>query len=195
MLKGEWASCKWLDGEKAYSELTHNPYQTLYGHQDSIICLDFDHAGGSLVSSSYDATCRVWDLASQKCIGTLSGHTGIVRCLQVRDNNHVYTGSDDFTIRNWDLSLIPPARSQSPSVMSTASSPAQSPKLDPQTHGDIVPSITECCIDTLEGHSGPVTAIYADDNHLVSGAFLMDGIMVSELTLFSCRYLDLPIKP
>ncbi|CAO3697023.1 unnamed protein product [Umbelopsis ramanniana] len=144
--------------------------KTLYGHQDSIICLDFDHAGGSLVSSSYDATCRVWDLASQKCIGTLSGHTGIVRCLQVRDNNHVYTGSDDFTIRNWDLSLIPSARSQSPSVMSTASSPAQSPKLDPQTHGDIVPSITECCIDTLEGHSGPVTAIYADDNHLVSGS-------------------------
>jgi WD40 repeat protein len=130
------------------------------------------------VSSSYDNTCRVWDLMSQKCIGTLSGHSGIVRCLQVRDNNHVYTGSDDFTIRNWDLSLIPPARSQSPSVMSSASSPSQSPKLDPQAHHDIVPSITECCIDTLEGHSGPVTAIYADDNHLVSDAFLIDGSMI-----------------
>ncbi|KAH8556694.1 WD40-repeat-containing domain protein [Umbelopsis sp. PMI_123] len=144
--------------------------KTLYGHEDSIICLDFDHAEGSLISSSYDASCRVWNLASQKCVGTLSGHSGIVRCLQVRENNHVYTGSDDFTIRHWDLSLIPPARSQSPSVMSTASSPSQSPRLDPQAHNDIVPSITECCIDTLEGHNGPVTAIFADEKHLVSGS-------------------------
>jgi division protein 1 len=142
-------------------------FQTLYGHEDSIICLDFDHAGGSLVSSSYDASCRVWDLASQKCVGMLTGHTGIVRCLQVRENTHVYTGSDDYTIRHWDLSVIPPARSQSPSVMSNTSSPSQSPRLDPQSQGDIVPSITECCIDMLEGHNGPVTAIHADEHHLV----------------------------
>ncbi|KAG2184490.1 hypothetical protein INT43_000399 [Umbelopsis isabellina] len=144
--------------------------KTLYGHEDSIISLDFDHARGSLVTSSYDATCRVWDLSSQKCVGTLAGHAGIVRCLQIQEGNHVYTGSDDYTIRQWDLSLIPSARSQSPSVMSNSSSPSQSPRLDPQAHADIVPNITECCINTLEGHSGPVTAIHADEKNLVSGS-------------------------
>lgn len=109
-------------------------------------------------------------MSSQKCVGTLAGHAGIVRCLQIQEGNHVYTGSDDYTIRQWDLSLIPSARSQSPSVMSNSSSPSQSPRLDPQSHADIVPNITECCINTLEGHSGPVTAIHADEKNLVSGS-------------------------
>ncbi|KAI8994586.1 WD40-repeat-containing domain protein [Pilobolus umbonatus] len=139
--------------------------KTLSGHTDEVICLDFNHPKGMLVSSSLDGTVKAWDLYRNRCLGNLNGHNGLVRCLQL-DDARLLTGSDDGTIKQWDLTLIPPVSSSlSISSFSAFSSAPSSPTL---TAADNVGIINESF--TLEGHQGEVTAIYADRHTVVSGS-------------------------
>ncbi|RUS15615.1 WD40-repeat-containing domain protein, partial [Jimgerdemannia flammicorona] len=161
---------------------------TLYGHEEPIICLDFDKLYGTLVTSAYDSTVRVWDLAMYKCLGALEGHSGRksasitdpqtlsshpdrVRCIQLTDKR-LLTGSDDWSIKQWDLSLLPPSRSRSPSLSSTASTmstPLGSPTASSFDQRPLE-TLRGCDVGTFDGHNGEVTCIYADEKHLVSGA-------------------------
>jgi division protein 1 len=134
-----------------------------------VITLDFDKPYGTLVSSSYDSTMRVWDLTNQRCLGTLEGHSDKVRCLQLHDKKLV-TGSDDWSIKYWDLSLIPRTRSRSPSLFSSISgmsSPPQSPTLSASHGSEVLPILDNCCVGTLEGHNGEVTALHWSENTVV----------------------------
>lgn len=146
------------------------PVQTLEGHEDDILCIDFNHPKGVLVSSSLDGTIRAWDLHRSRCLGALEGHSSLVRCLQLEDAC-LLTGSDDGSIRHWDLSLVPPAPSPS-SVGSSSgfsSSAPNSPALSAATTTDeALPMLSDCCISTLEGHQAEVTAIYTDKATAVS---------------------------
>ncbi|KAI7888207.1 WD40-repeat-containing domain protein [Mucor mucedo] len=137
-------------------------FKTLEGHTDDVICVDFNHPKGMMVSSSMDGTVRAWDLYRNKCLGTLEGHQGLVRCLQL-DEARLLTGSDDGTIKQWDLSLIE-ASSSSISSFSVFSSAPSSPSLTAVDSGLINETFT------LEGHQSEVTAIFADRNSVVSGS-------------------------
>lgn len=56
------------------------------------------------ISGSYDATLRVWDLRSKKCIKVLSGHSNKITCLAISaDNSFAVSGAEDTTLRIWDL--------------------------------------------------------------------------------------------
>ena len=69
------------------------------GHTNGIICLQFDD--NVLITGSYDATIKVWDLETCKVIRTLRGHDSGIRCLQF-DDTKLISGSMDTTIKVWN---------------------------------------------------------------------------------------------
>ncbi|ORZ25860.1 WD40-repeat-containing domain protein [Absidia repens] len=143
--------------------------KSLHGHEGSILCVDFDHSKGTLVSSSLDDTLRVWDLRQGRCCGQLDGHSDMVRCLQL-DDMRLLTGSDDGTVKQWDLAGISSAPTPASTDSFSGFSSAQaSPSLSPVIPDD-TPSSNGYCVSTFDGHQGEVTAIHADSSNLVSGS-------------------------
>ncbi|KAJ5908800.1 E3 ubiquitin ligase complex SCF subunit sconB [Penicillium taxi] len=69
------------------------------GHTDSVMCLQFED--NILMTGSYDATVKIWDLETGDELRTLRGHTAGVRCLQF-DDTKLITGSLDRSIRVWN---------------------------------------------------------------------------------------------
>lgn len=65
-------------------------------------------AGRSLVTASRDWLLRVWDLASLTLVATLPGHRGTVRCLacSISLPNIVFSGSNDKSVRVWDMNAL-----------------------------------------------------------------------------------------
>jgi WD40 repeat protein len=55
------------------------------------------------ISSSYDRTLRLWDVATACERRRFQGHEGKVHCLVRLDDRHVASGSEDKTIRLWDV--------------------------------------------------------------------------------------------
>ncbi|KAK4521606.1 uncharacterized protein ATC70_004135 [Mucor velutinosus] len=137
-------------------------FKTLEGHTDDVVCLDFNHPKGMLVSSSMDGTVKAWDLYRNRCLGNLEGHAGVVRCLHLNEAR-LLTGADDHTIKQWDLSLIPPPQ-PSFSGSSVFSSTPSSPSLTAIDGGIVNETFT------LEGHQGEITALHANQSSAVSGS-------------------------
>ncbi|KAH8097106.1 WD40 repeat-like protein [Cristinia sonorae] len=52
----------------------------MYGHTDSVYCLEFDSS--KIITGSRDRTIKVWSLKTGKCLATFSGHNGSVLCLK-----------------------------------------------------------------------------------------------------------------
>ncbi|KAJ6626942.1 WD40-repeat-containing domain protein [Mycena sp. CBHHK59/15] len=125
-------------------------FMTLDGHTTPITALDFSEPYGTLVSASQDdAQPRVWDLFSGTEIGRLRGHSGTVKCVQVED--HVcLTGGSDGNVRLWDLRRVDADQADG--------------------WGDEGEIRDDCCARVLEGHTKAVTALYFEDDCLVTGA-------------------------
>ena len=71
----------------------------LKGHSNGIMSLQFDDT--TLITGSYDATVKVWDIKTGEEIRTLTGHAAGIRCLQF-DGDKLITGSLDRTIKVWN---------------------------------------------------------------------------------------------
>lgn len=118
-------------------------FKSFEGHMDDITCLDFNHPKGILVSASLDGEVRAWDLYRNQYLGNIEGHVLPVRCLQLNEAR-LLTGSNDGTIKQWDLSLIP-------------NEPFNDTSIVKETF-------------TLKGHQSGVTTFDADQHTLVSGS-------------------------
>ena len=80
---------------------------------------------GRVVSGSFDGTLKVWDASTSECLRTLTGHTNDARrrrlvkprvdrsstprraqvnCVAALLNGNVVSGSDDETLKVWDVS-------------------------------------------------------------------------------------------
>ncbi|KAG6840857.1 hypothetical protein C0991_003728, partial [Blastosporella zonata] len=157
--------------------------QTLESHTTPITALDFSEPYGTLVSASQeDAQPRVWDLFSGSEIGRLRGHSGAVKCIQVED--HVcLTGGEDGNVRLWDLRRVEEDNDGwstggfvSLSDVAEEDETERDPELEDAPNGirDSVPQDTPekdgPCARLLEGHTKAVTALYFEDECLVTGA-------------------------
>ena len=143
-------------------------------HNDIITALDFDAPFGTMVSSAFDDTVRVWDLNLGRCIGLLEGHQASVRCLQI-DENMIATGSMDASIRLWDLNQIEYVPRQSRATK--ALNPDEEEEGDGQQDSpEIIPehpahsSTADCHVHTLSAHVAEITAMHFRGDTLVSGS-------------------------
>lgn len=153
--------------------------QTLAGHSTPITALDFSEPYGTLVSASQEESQpRVWDLLTGEEIGRLRGHQGTVKCIQVED--HVcLTGGDDGTVRLWDLRRVDDDDEWEGEMLSLSDVAEEDESHDgdgAKTNG-IRPSSSRPSsvveqdgpsIRVLEGHSKAVSALYFEDECLVS---------------------------
>ncbi|MCH8902544.1 MAG: class I tRNA ligase family protein [Bacteroidetes bacterium] len=74
------------------------------GHLGAVYTLSLDPGENYLASGSFDATVKIWELATGKEIKTLDGHTGPVRTVDFSpDGKYLASGSDDHTIKLWDM--------------------------------------------------------------------------------------------
>ncbi|RUS34835.1 WD40-repeat-containing domain protein [Jimgerdemannia flammicorona] len=88
----------------------------IYGHTDIVLCLGRSRDGLVFVSGSKDNTARIWavntdhsDLdARYRCAGICVGHTEAVGAVAMsqKTTDFVITGSQDRTIKCWDLSKL-----------------------------------------------------------------------------------------
>jgi hypothetical protein len=78
--------------------------RTLAGHTDLVTGVVVTPDGGRAISSSWDKTLKVWDLASGQELLTLSGHTDLVTDVAVTpDGSRAISSSYDNTLKVWDL--------------------------------------------------------------------------------------------
>ncbi|ETO27540.1 G-protein beta WD-40 repeats containing protein [Reticulomyxa filosa] len=78
--------------------------KVLQGHDDVMTCVRFSSDGSRIISSSYDETVRIWNIASGKQIQIFKGHSDLVYAAEFSpDGNIVVSCSKDKTIRLWDV--------------------------------------------------------------------------------------------
>lgn len=165
------------------STLAYVACQSLESHLTPITALDFSEPYGTLVSASQDDTQpRVWDLLTGEEIGRLRGHRGTVKCIQVEDHIAL-TGSEDGTVRIWDLRRVDEDDEWETGDMVSLSDVAEEDEdVEERTNGIMQggsnssrpSSVVERegpCIRALEGHTKTVSAMYFEDECLVRPVF------------------------
>ncbi|KAK9394662.1 U5 small nuclear ribonucleoprotein 40 kDa protein [Crotalus adamanteus] len=80
-------------------------YATLKGHSGAVMELHYNTDGSMLFSASTDKTVAVWDSETGERVKRLKGHTSFVNsCYPARRGPQlVCTGSDDGTVKLWDI--------------------------------------------------------------------------------------------
>ncbi|KAK7694214.1 hypothetical protein QCA50_001394 [Cerrena zonata] len=164
-------------------------FMSLTGHVAPLTALDFSEPYGTLVSASQEDTQpRVWDLLTGEEIGRLRGHRGAVKCIQVED--HIcLTGGEDGSARIWDLRRVDEDEEwESGEVLSLSDVAEEEDGVtedgvkiarDPEVNGNsnsirqgamTEPEMSPACARVLEGHSKAVSALYFEEDCLVTGA-------------------------
>ncbi|KAH8111514.1 WD40 repeat-like protein [Phellopilus nigrolimitatus] len=138
-----------------------------------LIALDFSEPYGTLVSaaaedgSDGDPAPRVWDMLAVEEIGRLRGHSGTVRALQVEE--HVcLTGGEDGAVRVWDLRRVGETDAEIVSLADISEEGDEEGSI--RANGGVRVEPDGPCARVLEGHSKAVTALYFEENCLVTGA-------------------------
>lgn len=156
-------------------------FLTFSSHHTPISALDFSEPYGTLVSASSgnvsedaeeDPSPIVWDLLTASEIGHLRGHRGAVKTLQVED--HVcLTGGEDGSVRVWDLRRVGDDDDlvNVSGVNGNEDDAAGSTSNGIRNGENAVDELNVTdgpCARVLEGHSKAVTALFFEENCLVS---------------------------
>ncbi|KZV81766.1 WD40 repeat-like protein [Exidia glandulosa HHB12029] len=147
-------------------------FMTLEGHSAPVTALDFSEPYGLLVTAAQDDSTRLWDLCSGEEIGRLRGHSGAVKCTQVEEHMCL-TGGVDSTVRVWDLRLVDEEAVEGGDGDETLDEFGMRASTSSNSVGvGIDDSMSEenGCTRVLRGHSRAITALYFEDNCLVTGA-------------------------
>ncbi|KAF8323591.1 WD40-repeat-containing domain protein [Cantharellus anzutake] len=155
-------------------DVRENPYhiRLLEGHTHAVRALAAH--GRTLVSGSYDATVRVWDIITGDCKFTLTGHTQKVYSVVLDSiRNQVCSGSMDGSVRIWSLktgqllhtlightSLVG-LLSLSPTTLVSAAADSTLRIWDP-TSGSLQ--------HVLSAHTGAITCFQHDEFKVLSGS-------------------------
>lgn len=125
----------------------------------------------------------MWDLLTGEELGQLRGHKGTVKCVQVEDMVCL-TGGDDGNVRVWDLRKVDEDEdwertSEVTSLSDVAEEDEGVDELGMRKDGNgVIRQGTSTagsavdkdgpCVRLLEGHTKAVTALYFEDDCLVS---------------------------
>ncbi|EIW86359.1 WD40 repeat-like protein [Coniophora puteana RWD-64-598 SS2] len=158
-------------------------FMTLESHTTPITALDFSEPYGTLVTAAQEDTQpRVWDLMSGEEIGRLRGHRAPVKCVQV-ENELCLTGGEDGVVRLWDLRQVEDGEDWQRALPEVVEEDEGSGfgdddgELVERPNGIRSSAQSEAgtdaggpCVRLFEGHSKAVTALYFEDECLVTGA-------------------------
>jgi len=99
---------------KTYSNISHSEKNLPLIDQESsdneLLCICFNPSNvgdrpDTFLTGGNDTIIKVWDLNTHEKLGELRGHSDAVTCLVV-DANFVISGSDDTTVRVWNLCVV-----------------------------------------------------------------------------------------
>ncbi len=80
------------------------PMSEMFGHTNKMIYNMFSPDSRQLISTSWDKTARIWDVATGREVDVLSGHSHIVdRAYFSSDARYTVTMGEDFSARLWDF--------------------------------------------------------------------------------------------
>jgi WD40 repeat protein len=72
------------------------------GYRDTIISITADQY--FVYAAGFARAIYQWNVSSGSISGSFEGHTNDVNCLKL-NNNFIFSGSTDRTVRVWDLQL------------------------------------------------------------------------------------------
>jgi len=168
---------------------------TLHGHTDWVNDAFLHSPSRTIFSASDDATVRMWDLDSGKCLRVFQGpdgHVGQVQCVvpltdyiaNVDDDDssanasvsppaHILTGSLDNTIKVWNVATGACVRTLFGHVEGVWSMAADKIRAVSGAHDRLV-KIWDLqsgrCEKTLSDHLAPVSCVYLSDSRVASGS-------------------------
>lgn len=98
---GQWGG--WREGYiKVYNTATGENVRTFTGHK--VLCVGYSPDGKIIASGGNDNCIRLWDVATGKEIGILSGHEDFVVSISFSgDGKYLLSASMDGTAKVWDL--------------------------------------------------------------------------------------------
>jgi WD40 repeat protein len=80
-----------------------NPLATSFRHDRGITTLDFTPDGDRLISGSFDATIKCWDLVNRELVYTLVDHPSWIKSLKINPNGQLFASASQDGIRFWNL--------------------------------------------------------------------------------------------
>ncbi|KAG0249200.1 hypothetical protein BG011_009514 [Mortierella polycephala] len=146
------------------------PKNKLYGHNDSVYCVQFDN--NKIVTGSRDKTIKFWDLHKLVCTHTLRGHTQSVLCLQFNDNMMV-SGSSDNTVIVWDMKTHQPISrlyGHTAGVLDVCFDDQYIVSCSKDATIKVWDARTKVLLKTMMGHLGPVNAVQLYKGQVVSAS-------------------------
>lgn len=85
----------------SFSDLSRSKFTETLG---SVLALAFSPNGNLLATGSTNGVVHIWDIASDKIIASLNGHTDWIRAIEFsHDGNLLVSCGDDQTLRIWDV--------------------------------------------------------------------------------------------
>lgn len=144
--------------------------------------------------ASVDPALKVWDIATQKCLRTLDGHTNATTSVSLaRDQIRVVSGSYDRTIRLWNLEtgeVMATLRGHSDRVNSVQVTPEG--RFAVSGSDDNTVKVWDLaagtCVGTLEGHKSYVysVAISPDGDWIASTGFTDESVRLWDWKSGAC---------
>ena len=80
---------------------------TLRGHTRGVACARFSPDGKWIASCGADASVRIWEVGSGKCVHVLMGHlAGVSTVSWAPEGGLLASGGDDKVVRLWNATTV-----------------------------------------------------------------------------------------
>ncbi|KAK2829856.1 hypothetical protein FQN49_007191 [Arthroderma sp. PD_2] len=153
---------------------TGKPLQTIKGHSASVGSLAFS-SNGIVASGLFTGILQVWELTTGKLRHVIDGHFKYITSVAFSpDDNKIVSGSDDGTVRIWDVTTG--HRIQAFSHSSSINDVAFSPNSDIVASGSLGKTAQMWEVATeklqiLEGHTAWVSSVkfFSDGKRIATG--------------------------
>ncbi|CCK68608.1 Mdv1p KNAG_0B01610 [Huiozyma naganishii CBS 8797] len=218
---GALCSAGWQDPVVKVWDLSKNKQiGLLSGHLATVHCMEMDNNYNMLATGSRDATLKIWnvsqavqsygidpDTVADSCIFSFQEHSDEVTALSI-NFNHLLSGSQDRTVRQWDMNTGKCVQTLDVSFVNALSHSLVT-TLDPPVVGalksyDVALATgtkdgmvrlwdlrTGEIVRTLKGHTGAISCLKFDLHNLITGS-LDNSVRVWDLrsgsTLDAFRY-------